>query len=328
MHNDTSTKKRTTQYLPIYLETLRVDSVLDFDLYLDNGTDFTLYRASKLPFSEQNRQQLLDNRVAMLHVSQTEQRAYQQYLESNLESIVNDTSLDEAVRAGIVYESAKFLVEDIFDRPTLGDNIIRGKELVSSTVGFILTANSALTNLLNLMSFDYSTYTHSVNVCTLSLALAQYVGVKNPRDLRALGTGAMLHDIGKTKIDDAILYKPGPLDDSEMEVVRHHPQWGCDLAKETDLIDQESYFPIIQHHERENETGYPHATGTKHIHLYGKITAICDVFDAMTTRRVYRDAVDAFPALKEMYADQGAFDSELLSAFTQMLGPTNLDTSE
>ncbi len=328
MHNGPATRRRAAQYIPIYLDTLRVDSIPDFDLYLDNGTDFTLYRASKMPFSEQNRQQLLENRVATLHISLADQRAYQQYLESNLESIVNDTTLDEAVRAGIVYESAKFLVEDIFDHPILGENIIRGKELVSSTVGFILTANSALTNLLNLMSFDYSTYTHSVNVCTLSLALAQFVGVKNPRDLRALGTGAMLHDIGKTKIDDAILYKPGPLDDSEMELIRRHPQWGCDLANETDLIDQESYLPILQHHERENETGYPHATGTKHNHLYGKITAICDVFDAMTTRRVYRDAVEAFPALKEMYADQGAFDSELLAAFTQMLGPTNLSNSE
>ena len=321
------TKGRTKQYLPVYLDTLQIDSVLDFDLYLDNGSEIVLYRAARLPFAEQNRQHLLENQVSMLFVAQSDRQSYQLYLESNLESIVQDQKIEESVRAGIVYESAKFLVEDIFDRPTLGANIIRGKELVSSTVGFILTATSALSNLLNVMAFDYSTYTHSVNVCTLSLALAQFVGVTSPRDLRALGTGALLHDIGKTKIDDSILSKAGPLTEDEMDVVRRHPQWGCELAAETDLIDQESYLPIIQHHERENETGYPKRSGSQHIHLYGKITAIADVFDAMTTHRVYRNAVDAYPALKEMFADHGAFDGELLGAFTKMLGPTDLDSS-
>jgi len=327
MEKSASTVRGARQHLPIYLDTLRIDSVLDFDLYIDNGSDVVLYRAAQLPFTERNRRQLLEYRVAMLYVSRLDQRAYQRYLEDNLETIVKDEGIEESVRAGIVYESAKFMVEDIFDRPTLSENIRRGKELVSSTVGFILTANSTLTNLLNVMSFNYSTYTHSVNVCTLSLALAQFIGVKSPRDLRVLGTGALLHDIGKTKIDNSILSKAGPLTETEMDIVRQHPQWGCDLAKETDLIDQESYMPILQHHERENKSGYPNAAGGKYIHLYGKITAIADVFDAMTTQRVYRDAVDAFPALKEMFDDLGAFDRELLGAFTKMLGPTDLDSS-
>ena len=327
MEKSAHTERRTRQHLPIYLDTLRVDSVLDFDLYIINGSNVVLFRAAKLPFTERNRQHLLDNHVHILYVSRLDQQFYQRYLENNLESIVTDESIEEGVRAGIVYESAKILVEDIFDRPTLSDNILRSKELVSSTVGFILTANSALTNLLNVMSFNYTTYTHSVNVCTLSLALAQFVGVKNPSDLQALGTGALLHDIGKTKVDISILNKKGPLTDAEMDIVRQHPQWGCELAKETDLIDQDSYLPIIQHHERENKSGYPNAVGSKHLHLYGKITAIADVFDAMTTQRVYRNAVDAYPALKEMFDDRGAFDPELLGAFTKMLGPTNLDSS-
>ena len=328
MESTATITRRTKQYHPIYLDTLRVDSVLDFDLYIDNGSDVVLYRAAKLPFAEDNRRHLLENSVAMLYVAGADQRSYQRYLESNLETIVADKSVDESVRAGIVYESAKFLVEDIFNRPTLDENIRRGKELVSSTVGFILTTDGALTNLLSVMSFDYSTYTHSVNVCTLALSLAQFVGIRNPRDLKALGTGALLHDIGKTKISDAILNKIGPLSDAEMEVVHHHPQWGYDIVKETDLIDQESYMPILQHHERENQSGYPGKVAGRHIHLYGKLTAIADVFDAMTTQRVYRDAVEAFPALKEMYADQGAFDRELLEHFTQMLGPTDLNSSE
>jgi len=316
--------KRTRQYLRVYLDILQVDTVLDFDLYIDNGNDVVLYRAANLPFDETNRQHLLENNVTKLYVSATDRRTYQQYLEANLDTIVSDPGIKESVKAGIVYESAKCLVEHLFAKPTMRKNIRRSQELVESTVGFILTGHTALSTLLKVMSFDYSTYTHSVNVCTLSLALAQFVGIKNPRDLKALGTGALLHDIGKTKISDSILNKVEPLTDSELDQIRRHPEWGYDIAKETDLIEPESYLPIIQHHERENKSGYPHGISGENIHRYGKITAIADVFDAMTTIRVYRNAVDAYPALKEMFADTDAFDRQLLEQFTKMLGPDNL----
>jgi len=319
-----STAKCTSQYLPVYLDILRVDTVLDFDLYIDNGNNVVLYRAANLPFDETNRQHLLENNITRLYVSSTDKWTYQQYLEANLDTIVSDPGIKESVRAGIVYESAKCLVEDLFAKPTMRKNIRRSQELVESTVGFILTGHTAFSSLLKVMSFDYSTYTHSVNVCSLSLALAQFVGIINPRDLKVLGTGALLHDIGKTKIGDSILNKVEPLTDSELNQIRRHPEWGYDIAKETDLIEPESYLPIIQHHERSNESGYPHGISGEKIHRYGKITAIADVFDAMTTRRAYRKAIDAYPALKEMFADTGAFDLELLEQFTKMLGPDDL----
>jgi putative nucleotidyltransferase with HDIG domain len=311
------------KYLPIYLESLRIDSVVEFDLFKENGVEVVLYRAASQPFTEKERRTLLDNNVTRLLVNRENRRQYQRYLEDNLGSIVMDPSIKESVRAGIVYDSAKLLMEDLFERPALGENIQRSKELVGSTVGFVLTGQAAFHSLLKVMSFDYSTYTHSVNVCTLSLALAQFSGLKNPRDLRALGTGALLHDIGKTRVSDSILNKIEPLTDAEMDLIRKHPEWGCDIIKQTDLIDPDSYYPILQHHERENNTGYPEAMSGSRIHLYGKITAIADVFDAMTTRRVYRSAMEAYPALKEMFADAGAFDARLLEQFTKMLGPAN-----
>ncbi len=316
--------QKAQKYLPIYLESLRMDAVPGFDLYKESGAEVVLYRAASQPFTERERQALLDNNVTRLLVDRENRSQYQTYLEANLDTIVMDTSIKESVRAGIVYDSAKMLMEDLFERPTLGENIQRSKELIGSTVGFVLTGQAAFHSLLEVMSFDYSTYTHSVNVCTLSLALAQYTGLNDPRDLRALGTGALLHDIGKTRVSDSILKKAGSLTDAEMDVVRHHPEWGCDIIKETDLVAPDSYYPILQHHERENESGYPKAVGGSRIHHYGKITAIADVFDAMTTKRVYRSAIDTYPALKEMYTDSGAFDIELLQQFTKMLGPVGM----
>lgn len=328
MNSSVAATKKKRKHMTVYLDTLRVDTILAFDLYISNGSEIILYRAAALPFNEKTRCHLLENNVHKLYVASEDRDAYQQYLESNLSSIIADKSITESVKAGIVYDSAKFLVEDTFSSPTLERNVKRCQELVTSTVGFILTGQTALAKMLEVMSFDYSTYTHSVNVCTLSLALAQIVGIVNPSDLKALGTGALLHDIGKTKVGDPILNKVGPLTDSEMDIIRKHPQWGYDLIKETDLVDIESYIPILQHHERENGTGYPDGSPAKSIHRYGKITAIADVFDAMTTKRVYREAVDAYPALKEMFADEGAFDTELLTQFAKMLGPIELSNAD
>ncbi|MEA3297063.1 MAG: HD domain-containing protein, partial [candidate division Zixibacteria bacterium] len=174
------------------------------------------------------------------------------------------------------------------------------------------------------MSFDYAIYSHSVNVCTFSLALAQAAGMDSTKELTELGTGALLHDVGKIRISDSILNKRGSLDETEMETVRHHPQWGVEIIQETNLIPEVSYLPIRQHHEREDSSGYPDGADSDNVHIFSKIVAIADVFDAMTTERVYRHAVGAFPALKTMFTEKNAFDRNLLQLFTRLLGPTDL----
>lgn len=322
MKTATPGRRTTTGYLPIYLDSLRCDTVPEFDLFIDNGVSVVLFRSACLPFSDKIRRELLENNVTRLYVSGSDQRSYREYLESHLRLIVYDNSIKESVRAGIVYDSARYLMEDLFAKPTVGENIRRSQELVESTVGFVLTGRAAFETLLKVMSFDYSTYTHSVNVCTLSLALGQFIGIKDPAELKVLGTGALLHDIGKTRIADSILNKIGPLSSAEVELIHKHPEWGYDLVKDSDLVDQDSYHPILQHHERDNRTGYPRGMGGNEIHLYGKIAAIADVFDAMTTKRIYRSAVDAYPALKCMFADDDAFDRYLLEQFARMLGPS------
>jgi putative nucleotidyltransferase with HDIG domain len=321
MTTTASPVKATGHYLPVYLDSLRPDTVPPFDLFLDNGSDMVLYRSACTPFSDENRQTLLDRNVSRLYVASSDRRTYYRYLEDHLKSVVSDTGIKESVRAGIIYDSARFLVEDLFARPTMGENIRRSEELVESTVGFVLTGRAAFENLLKVMSFDYSTYTHSINVCALSLALAQTAGVRHPKELKVLGTGSLLHDIGKTRISDSILNKTEPLTGAEKNLIRKHPEWGYDIVKETDLVEPDSYHPIVQHHERENRSGYPKGLAGQEIHFYSKIVAIADVFDAMTTRRVYRSEIDAFPALRIMFADEDAFDHDLLQKFARMLVP-------
>jgi putative nucleotidyltransferase with HDIG domain len=310
------------EFIPIYLESLRIDDVLDFDLYIEQQQNYVLYRSAAEPFTEKTRGSLLEHNIAQLFVARRDRRSYQKYLETNLPQLVVDSSIREAARAEMVYDTALFLVEELFAKPALGENIQRSKELVKSTVEYILASSTAFTNLLEIMAFDYTTYTHSVNVCALAMALATHLGIQDRQQLQALGTGALLHDIGKTKIPEPVLNKIEPLTPDEIFVIKRHPKWGSDLAHQSSLLDETSYYPILQHHEREDGSGYPAGIAGSRIHLYGKITAIVDAFDAMTTRKTYRPAMEAFEALQKMFAEKGAFDPELLTEFTRMLGPS------
>lgn len=313
-------------FLPIYVHSLRVDSILDFDLYVFNGQDVVLYRACHLPFTAKTQAALLENNVSRLYIPIDKRRQYQRYIQTHIDKVLTDTSVDDFTKASIVYDSAKELIKDVLSNPTSGENIKSSQAMVESTVLYILEGHNALHNMLRVMSFDYSVYSHSVNVCTFSLALAHAAGMDSTRELVELGTGALLHDVGKTKVSESILNKRGPLDPSEMETVRQHPRWGVELVRETDLIPEVSYLPIKQHHERENRSGYPDGVGSNEIHTFSKILAIADVFDAMTTERVYRAAVGTFPALKAMHAEKDSFDQRFLELFTRLLGPTNMAT--
>lgn len=313
-------KRTAEKFIPISLESLQTDTTLDFDLYIKVDRQHVLYRARNMPFSDKARQLLLEHDVRDLYVSSLARDGYQKYVESHIKDILADESVPETTRTTILYDTAKMLVMDVMDKPTDPEKIERSASLVESTVMHTLMNRNAFHNILRVMAFDYSIYTHSVNVCTFSIALAQASGTDNAAELGRLGVGALLHDIGKTRVPEAILNKRGPLTSEEWRLIEKHPQWGFEIVLESDVIPHESHYPILQHHERENGSGYPHRLKAEQIHPFSKIVAIADVFDAMTTQRAYRGAAESYPALKEMHQDKESFNQRLLRTFTRMMG--------
>lgn len=312
------------KFVPIYLDSIRIDSVLNFDLYLHVNNQLVLYRSANLAFTDRTRQKLLENRVDRLWVAQEDRHHYQRYIEQNLPKILTDPTVQEIKKAGILYETSTNLVKDVLSNPTYGENITRSKELVASTVDYILKGRDAFLNLLKITSFDYYTYTHSVNVCTFAIALAQQMGYKDEQFLHELGTGALLHDVGKSRISERILNKRSALTPIEFDIMKKHPKWGVEILEETNEISQQSYYPVLQHHERGDRRGYPSGLSLDEMHIYSKIIAITDSFDAMTTERVYQRAMETFPALKIMFSLKGAYDEVLLKGFVDLMGPTGL----
>ncbi len=312
------------RFIPIYLDSIRVDSILDFDLYLKVNRTLVLYRSADLPFTERTRQKLLENRVERLFIANNSKEKYQRYIERNLGTILKDPSIQQEKKAGILYQTSTGLVKEVLENPTYGENIRRSKEMVERQLEYILQGQEAFHNLLKITSFDYYTYTHSVNVCTFSIALARQLGIEDDAMLHELGVGALLHDVGKSKVSPRILNKKAALNAIEFDVMKKHPKWGVEILNETDMVAPTSYYPVLQHHERGDRRGYPQGIGINEMHLFSRIVAVADSFDAMTTDRVYQNAMDSYPALRIMFSLGDAYDEHILRAFVELMGPEGL----
>ncbi len=317
----TTTTTQTPPFLPIQVDSLRLDKILYFDLFIHTGREVILYRAKSLPFTERSRAKLIENSIGTIYITYDSREAYQQYIEEHLPEILSDPKVEEVKKASILYDTSKALVKDLMANPTYSENVRRSQDLVENTINYILKGREAFLNLMKITSFDYYTYTHSVNVCTFAVSLARQVGITERESLVNLGTGALLHDVGKSKVPERILNKRTSLNRSEFEIMKKHPTWGSDILRETDIISEESYYPVLQHHERIDGSGYPSAVDERDLHPFSKIVAIVDVFDALTTERVYQPAVATYPALKMMHGQDGCFDSALLREFTVLMGP-------
>ena len=229
-----------------------------------------------------------------------------------------DEELKEAQR---LRGEAEFLVRDFLHNARLGNNIDAGK--IAGTVGRMVDSvfrnQDALTSLARLKSFDDYTFAHCVNVCILSLALGRHMGLEKA-DLEDLGTGAILHDIGKMLVPDKVLNKPGKLTDEEFTIMKTHAELGGDMLSGA-KINEAAMLVALQHHERYDGSGYYKGLAKNDIHIFARIAAVADVYDAMTSKRVYQNGMVPEEALKRLYIMRGThFQPEIVERLIICLG--------
>lgn len=176
--------------------------------------------------------------------------------------------------------------------------------LVESIMDDLSSREDAMIMMMNINSMDQYLYRHSLNVCVYTLLLGQIHGY-NKEELTLLGLGAMLHDIGKTKLPIELLNKPSKLSDEEFNQIKLHTQIGFQMLKDEPGIPLKSAHCAFQHHERINGEGYPRGLKGDEISEFARWIAITDAYDAMTTHRVYRPAMLPHQALEVLYTGCG-----------------------
>jgi HD-GYP domain-containing protein (c-di-GMP phosphodiesterase class II) len=230
---------------------------------------------------------------------------------------------EELPAARQVYKAAKLIIQQAMEDVRMGRalNIEAVSEVVGSMADSILRNPDALTSLARLKQFDEYTFFHSVNTSALALSVGRHLGyARTP--LLQLGTGMLLHDIGKTLIPIEILNKPGRYQVDEFEIMKQHVMRGAEVLSNTTGLSDLFLNPTLEHHERVDGTGYPHRRSKTDISQFGLIAAIVDIYDAVTSDRCYHKGKTPHDTLQMLYrlGSQGHVDGALVQQFVQVVG--------
>ncbi|MGB4593611.1 MAG: HD-GYP domain-containing protein [Coriobacteriia bacterium] len=247
-------------------------------------------------------------------------------------TVAETTELDDAVReaeqrqnkaeARHSYDQGVELMHDVETQAKLGKvfEVEPLQAMVSNLLDSLFKDPAAVLGLTAIKSHDNYTLNHSINVCILSLSLGAALGLDS-ESLKSLGLSALLYDLGKVRIPEDILNKEGPLTADEWQIVKSHATEGADLLKRIQMVDQMPMVVAYEHHQRHDMQGYPDTGGPHEQHLFSKVVALCDAYDAMTTRRPFRREIRPDKALAVLMQGRNkAYDPSLTKALVAMLG--------
>ncbi len=228
----------------------------------------------------------------------------------------------ELARARAHYGHAKETAKNIMSGIRLGRmldlNDIR--QTVDETVESVLRNENALLLLSKIKNKDDYTAEHCINVSILSAAFGKHLGLLEG-EIRTLALCGMLHDVGKMRIDDAILNKPGALTPEEFGIMKKHATYGRDLLAAMPTLEHAAVDVAHFHHERMDGKGYPRGLPSQQIPVFAKMVGLVDTYDAITSARVYDKGRASMQALQIIHRNKGTqFDEELAVEFIRMIG--------
>lgn len=229
--------------------------------------------------------------------------------------VFEDDDVEE--HKSIVSEQTRLKAIQSLKKLNIDDCIFVANNIVEE----IRESESMVVETINLSTYDNYTYTHSVNVDILSVILGVACGLRDD-ELRKLSQAALLHDIGKTCVPIEIINKPGRLTEEEFAEVKKHPYYGYNMLRDNYDVSSVARNAILSHHENEDGSGYPRGLTSEKIHLFAKIIHVADVYDALTTKRVYKDAMNPADALEYLMGNaERMFDKELVAIFLEYVAP-------
>ena len=232
------------------------------------------------------------------------------------------TSLhDEMGRAAQIVGRSRAAVINLFGEARLGKAIDAEQclPLVEEVANSVSRNPSALISLARLKTKDDYTYMHSVAVCALMVSLARQLGFGEAQ-MREAGLAGLLHDVGKMAMPIDVLNKPGQLTDDEFAVMRSHPVRGYEMLMEGEAVPAAALDVCLHHHEKMDGSGYPKKLKGEEISLLSRMGAVCDVYDAITSTRPYKNAWDPAGSIQRMAQWTGHFDPAVFQAFVKSVG--------
>lgn len=235
--------------------------------------------------------------------------------------VVRKSMADELQNASNVLKRSKVAVNSLFAEARMGNavNTSECRPLVNDIVESVDRNADALISLCRLKIADEYTYMHSVSVCALMVSLGRQLGL-DEATCRDAGMAGLLHDLGKAAMPQEILNKPDKLTDEEFTIIKSHPVKGHAMLLESGVDNDRVLDVCRHHHERMDGKGYPDRLAAENISLIARMSAVCDVYDAVTSNRPYKAGWDPAESVAQMASWQGHFDPMVLQTFIKTIG--------
>lgn len=275
-------------------------------VYIDTERGLDVQQA---PSAEEVSEQLENQ---MQHLGQTSKRAVSKRVAMQ----------DELIKARRIFSEANAIVNTVLLDCRMGKQVEveRLEPIIASITGSIFRNPDAIISLLKIKQADKYTFQHSVAVSTLLISFCRAMEIDRER-IELVGIGGLLHDIGKMKVPDRILNKPGKLTEKEFELMKKHVSYGSVLLENTPGLSPVSISIASEHHERYDGSGYPLGLKGDEISLFGQMAAIVDVYDALTSDRIYHNGIEPTDVLKKMLEwSEHHFNTALVHNFIRTIG--------
>lgn len=253
-----------------------------------------------------------------LHVEQELQLAAQK----KVEKVQRVSVQQEMQRARVVLDKGKAAVTSMFHEVRMGNaiKVSDAQPLVDEISNSLSRNPEAFLSLARLKNADNYTYLHSVAVSGLMIALGKQLGLEGG-SLKSAGVAGLMHDVGKAFIPNEVLNKPGKLTDEEFAVIKEHPTKGWGALSIAEGANEIALDVCLHHHERVDGHGYPEGVSGDKLTLFARMGAVCDVYDALTSNRCYKNGWEPAEALRKMAEwREGHFDEKVFHAFVRTIG--------
>ncbi len=326
MAENETTITKGLEYRPINIEFLDRSGNELFDIFYKTkyyGSVKYVKFASSNPEHQEKVRRLLETGDCTedFYIHEKDLFKYYSHATKTLSTLVKNPRVPLKVKTEKIYDVSKTIMKEFFDYNASSKVLSSSEEVMGLMDDCMSTSDMGFYAVSQLTNKDYYTYTHSVNVGIYCMTF----GVKSKmpsEEVRQLGLGGMLHDVGKSKIPHELINKDGKLTDDEFEKVKFHAPLGAEILNELNCYTHNVVSMAAQHHEKFEGGGYPKGLVGDEISMYARICKIMDVYDALTTRRSYKKAMTAYDALtlmrKQMASD---FDTHLLDRFIVLMGP-------
>ncbi|EMI40686.1 HD-GYP domain-containing protein [Rhodopirellula sp. SWK7] len=311
-----------TDLIAISVSTLSTSAAIGADLYcrVDNTDRAQLFRGANYPMASEDLNRLKSRGVNQLFIERESRAEYQDYLREVASA--DDGSVNNEQRSAALNEVVLDVLETSFRGKNTDDTVDAAAELSGIAANLVTREDFAAGDLFRVLNHDYATFTHSANVAYYSGILATGLGY-SPEDVELIIAGGLLHDLGKLEIPDAILTKPGRLDESEFRAIQKHPLTGFRQVSCRSDLTAAQLMMVYQHHERLDGGGYPVGCTADEIHPWAKLCAVVDIYEAVTSQRPYRTPMSRVQAIELLDRQSGeALDPEMVKCWISIIQTT------